>query len=316
MRPVPQIRRFRNADLPALARLWTEHFQSQGLPFTAAVSAIIFEQAVMSRLFFEPEGFLVATDRQGSPSGFAHWLANPHDPDSGNIVALCLLPEIDPGPVGAALLTACEAAMREAGKTTAWGGATQSDWTGYAGLPPLGPGEGILDADRRAVALFQQAGYAPQRRLTRYQIELAGYRPPVDRALMSLRRSTAVETGMHLPAQWRRAAAFSHVDIERFTAKGRNGETVAWAELLIGDPEAKIFPLGTAILDRWESEASFDPQAAVRFIIANSLKDLAARRIERVEAIADDRHPDRNHLLRSLRFEPRDAGTLFSKRLV
>jgi N-acetylglutamate synthase-like GNAT family acetyltransferase len=316
MRPVPQIRRFRNADLPALARLWTEHFQSQGLACTSAVSPVVFEQAVMSRLFFEPRGFLVAEDPQGTLIGFAHWLDNPHAPDTANIVALCLLPEVDAGPVGAGLLAACEAAMRDAGKTTALGGSAQGDWTGYAGLPPLGPGEGILDADRRAVALFQQAGYSPQRRLTRYQIDLPGYRPPIDRALMALRRSTVLESALRLPSQWRHAAAFSHVDIERFTAKSRNGETVAWAEVLIGDPEAKIFPIGTAILDQWGSDASFDSQSAVRFIIANSLKELAARGLERVDAIADDRHPDRNHLLRSLRFEPRDEGTLFSKRLV
>lgn len=315
-RPVPQIRRFLNSDLPALVRLWNSHFQTQGFEFSSQVSPAVFEQAVLNRIFFRPTALLVATDdASGEALGFAHWLDNPLDPSVVNIVALCVSPAADGSAVGGALLAACEAAAAAAGKTRCCGGVDRTDLTGYVGLPPLGPGEGVLDRDRRAVGWYMQAGFSPRRRMIRYRAGLENFRPPIDRSLMMFRRSTVMSNEMVMPDGWRRAAALSHVDVDRFTAKTRSGETVAWAEILIGDPEVNVLPVDTAILDRWESHSSYDPQDATRFVISTALKELAGRGVRYIESVADDQHPDRSRLLRSLSFQPCGEGTIFAKQL-
>lgn len=315
-RPMPQIRRFQNCDLPTLARLWTCHYQTQGFEFDAEVSPTVFEQAILNRVFFDPSALLVATAEGGDEVlGFAHWLENAHDPSVANIVSLCIAPAADGDTISSALLAACEAGMAAAGKSRCFGGANRLDLTGYAGLPPLGPGEGILDQDRRAVDWYRKAGYSPHRRMIRYRAALANFRPPIDRTLMMFRRSTVVDTALAVPEGWRRAAALSHVDVERFTVKTRGGETVAWAEVLISDPEIHILPPGTAILDRWQSDSSFDPQDATRYLISAALKELAGRGVQQVESVTDDQHPDRTRLLRSLAFQPHGEGTIFAKQL-
>lgn len=53
-----QIRRFSNADLPALFDIWLGHWQAARQ--TPAVSVTAFERAVLSRSFFDPERLLVA----------------------------------------------------------------------------------------------------------------------------------------------------------------------------------------------------------------------------------------------------------------
>lgn len=315
-RPVPQIRRFLNSDLPALVRLWNAHYQTQGFEFHGQVSAAVFEQAVLNRIFFHPTALLVATDgADGEAVGFAHWLENPIDPSVANIVALCVSPAADGCAVSGELLAACEAAAAAAGKSRCFGGAGRTDLTGYAGLPPLGPGEGVLDQDRRAVGWYMQAGFSPHQRMIRYRAGLENFRPPIDRSLMMFRRSTVMGNELVIPEGWRRAAALSHVDVDRFTAKTRRGETVAWAEILIGDPEVNVLPVGTAILDRWESNSSYDPQDATRFVISTALKELAGRGVRHIESVADDQHPDRARLLRSLSFQPSGEGTIFAKQL-
>jgi len=69
-----QIRRFSNADLPALFDIWLGHWQAARQAPTVSVTA--FERAILSRTFFDPAALLVA-EQEGRVVAWCHHLPLP-----------------------------------------------------------------------------------------------------------------------------------------------------------------------------------------------------------------------------------------------
>ncbi len=292
---------------------WKAHFEAAGMAVELTLAA--FEQAIVDRLFFDPRRLLVAS-KEARLVGFAHWMVLPEQTERAVIAAVCVRPGEDAAAVGEQLIAACEAAASAAGCSVILGGNDPRFLTGYAGLSPLGPGEGIADADRVATAWFMQHAYSPAHRIGRYSLALAQFRPPLDRSQMQLRRTAAVSHETMLPTDPRTAAALAHADLERFTAQSRGGQRLAWATFHLSTPEAQVFPTSQAILADWGCDVEDDPQAAAtRFTIGGALQQLQQLGVRRVEAVASDGQPDRAVMLRSLRFNLDGEGTVFSKRL-
>lgn len=314
------IRRFRNPDLPGLVRLWNEHFQIAAGP--RPVSAAVFEQAVLARTFFDPQQLRVA-DAGAGPIGFAHWMvpANQQahrsagEPGAAVVAVVCVPPGPQAAQIADRLLADCERAAASAGHPVLYAGGGPGDLNGYAGLEPLGPGEGIADEDAPTTQWLTQRGFLPHRRLGRFRLEVASFRPPIDRPLMMLRRSTEIRSQMIQPTDWRSASALSHVQIERFLSTSRNGASTAWADFWISDPEAMVLTGGTAILDQWRADDPAHEQAAARLLIAAALQELADRGLASVEAVAANDQVERGQVLRALRFQQRSQGTVFVKTL-
>ncbi|QEG42111.1 GNAT family N-acetyltransferase [Roseimaritima ulvae] len=306
------LREFRNADVPQLLQTWNAHFEAAGM--LPQLTAAAFEQAIFDRLYFDPRRLIVALD-DDRVVAFAHWMVVPGRPQEAVLPAICACPAAATDTLGRELLLRCEQAARAAGCEAMLGGTAAEHFSGYAGLSPLGPGEGILDADRVAAGWFMQNAYTPLHRIARYSVSLAQFRPPIDRMQMQLRRATSIEHQDVLPEGLRRAAALSHADLERFTARTRGGEDLAWAEFQLSCPEAQVFPTCQAILADWASLQDNDHGAAVKYTISAALQQLQKRGVTRVEAVAGDNQPDHAVTLRSLRFVLETEGTVFSKRL-
>lgn len=312
---VTSIRRFRNPDLPGLVRLWNEHFRIA----TGAhpLSAAVFEQAVLARTFFDPQQLRVA-DAGAGPIGFAHWMVpanqqtNQHT--SAVVAAVCVAPGPEAAAIADQLLADCERAAAAEGHATLYAGGAPDQLSGYAGLQPLGPGEGIADDDLSAAQWLTSRGFLPHRRLGRYRLDVAAFRPPIDRPLMMLRRSTQTRSQMIQPSDWRSASALSHVQIERFFSS-RSGANTAWADFWLSDPEALVLSGGTAILDQWRADDPANEQAAARLLIAVALQELAGRGLLYVEASAATDQVERGEVLRALRFQQCSQGTIYVKRL-
>jgi len=309
---VTELRRFRNDDLPQLVQVWLKHFAASGIE--SRLTPALFEQAILNRTYFDPERLIVAVEAE-QPVGLAAWLSVPGKASEAVVPAICAMPGEGADSVGLMLLTECETAARQAGFAILLGGSDPSHETGYTGLTPLGPGEGIADADRAAASWFMQRAFAPRNRIARYSVTLDQFRPPVDRMQMQLRRSTTVSSLRSVPENLRLAAALSHIDVERYSTVTRGGEEVGWAEFHLSDPEAQVFPTGHAILADWKSSSNDDQGATARYTISASLQQLRQRGVTRVEAVATDSQPDHAVTLRTLRFHLDSEGTVFSKRL-
>lgn len=308
-----KLRRFLNTDIPALVQIWNEHFQSLGL--RSPLDPSTFHAAILNRTFFDPRQLIVATV-DDHPVGWTHWLPVPDKPELAVVPVVCVLPDSlkhSATEIGLALLNHIEKQIQETGCSRIIGGSGPTDGSGYCGVPPLGPGIGIADADRSTSGWFMQLGYSPRRRLAQYEVQLARFRPPIDRTLVQLRRSTTITTQRIIRADARHAAALSHVDQERYITTDRGGAVAAWADFYLSDPEAMVFPVSHAILGACKSVDPEDHGAAVRYTIASGLQQLSNSGVTQVTAVTSDQHPHRTVLLRGLRFELTTEGTLFSK---
>lgn len=306
------LRTFQNDDLPSLVRIWQSHYQAAGID--VAVSSMIFERAVLNRLFFRAEQIIVAC-QNGQPVGFAIWSFAPRHADQLIVSAVCVASPQHASGCGIDLLQACEQVAIQGQASQVFAGLRRQDEIGLIGLPPLGPAYAVPNADRAAAGWMMHLGYTPAERIGRYRVDLSGFRPPVDRSQLQLRRSTALSSHRVLPDNLQAAAALVHIDIERFRSTSRGGEVCVEADFYLSAPEAQVFPAGHAFLADWKSVTAENREAATRFTLAAALGQLAERGVSKVEAGISDTDPEKAVLLRALRFDLYDEGTVFAKQI-
>jgi predicted N-acetyltransferase YhbS len=309
---VNSIRPFRNTDAPAISRLWTEH--NRELRGDGTISINTLEIAILGRHFFSPDNLLVAVDGNEA-IGFVHWMMVPQQHDVAVVAAISVQNRNDRDPIAVALLAASIERARAAGATRMLMGQAPEYWTGYAGIGGSGMCGGIAEGDRAVRRWAEEAGFLPFRRLVSYLLNVATYRPAYDRHLIAMRRSASVDRRRDVTDQpFRIAAAMSHLELHRFVASSRDGQTLAEADVLIADPEMLVVSGGTALLSRWDSAGEgTEAAAAARYVLSSAISELAAERISRIHAtIESDRVAD-SEILRSVGFDVDSLGTIYSR---
>jgi ribosomal protein S18 acetylase RimI-like enzyme len=213
-------RAFRNSDPPALAEIWrnqpTEHGRLQPM------SAALFEQFVLSKPYFDNEGLIVATN-DDRPIGFAHAAFGPSESGQclstqyGSTCLIMVRTEFRRQGVGTALLARCEAYLRERGAQVIYGGGIAPLHGFYLGLYGGSELPGVLDTDIGEQRLFQSHGYREIDRVCVLERPLAGYRPPIDRNQLQVRRRSTIAAVTDPPAaNWWEACAWSGLDQTRY----------------------------------------------------------------------------------------------------
>jgi hypothetical protein len=310
-----EIRPFQNSDLPKLADLWCIHHATYRNP--PQVNTAVFEQAVAARLFFDASRLLVAI-HQGQPIAWCQWFEG--DNQVASLVALCFQTDVNAVDSVRMLIAAVERdASRSGMKELRVGVHYHSHW-GYQGLEPIGHGVGIDMADDRTNTLLESLGYHEARRIDRWEVSTAGYRPPVNRDLLAFRRSTNIQrdaAGLLTPHI---AAAMVHLDIERHSLiDTRSRAVLAAVEIWTSDPEALVMPAGDAILGNWMvpqhgNQVETD-DTALRYLIANLIPQLAERRIRSLQrSVATDNKLEATTLL-ATNFSRTNAGRILAKKL-
>lgn len=314
------IRDFCNRDLPALTRVWSEHWTAAGSP--PPISSTIIERAILSRSFFSRDQLLVAlVDDQ--VEAWCHF-GRPADPEdelsggeSGNhaiLSAICFtaagLKCCDD------LLAAALTRMAKFGCKNVVAGPLRDQHCGYVGLPPVGHGMGIPDIDVRASSLLSRHGFSPDGSFHRMTVRTAPYQPPVNREVMQLRRTTRAEKSQVLPQQGRYASAMSHIDIEHHQLiNHRNGDRLANMRLWLSDPEAQVMSCSEAILDLSPIESQGRLTTSETFLIAALIQTLATRCIFDIETTINSEWNELKSQLETLRFESAGRGARWKKTL-
>lgn len=315
-----EIRDFCNADLPGLARVWSEHWAAVGQP--PPVSSTIVERAILSRTFFSPGELLVATV-DGHVEAWCHYSRPGLEGDdwSGQTAAdVAVLSAICFTQSGLQLCDDLLAATQEKvvadGVQTILVGPLRDQQCGYVGLSPVGHGIGVPDSDMRASSLLSRHGFSPESSYLRMVVTTAPYRPPVNREMMQFRRTTRAERASIVPQQGRYASAMCHLDIEHHLLMNhRNGDRLANARLWLSDPEAQVMSCSEAILDLSVTE---DPQQltpAESFLVAAMIQSMATRCIFRVETVINAEHAELTAQLKTLKFESEQRGQRWKKEL-
>jgi hypothetical protein len=309
------IRPFRNADLPALVRIWVEHWSAAGPP--PYVNQPKFEQAVLARTFFDPDTLLVA-ETDGLIQGWCHF-APPHcgDPshEESNVTvvhALCLASSSDDA-AALGLLAAIETSSKATSHLRV--GLVRDDQRGYAGLEPIGYGIGVPVSDYRSNSFLQQAGYAPGVPHFRMTATVPQYRPPVNRTALQFRRNTQISYTPSLPDDHRMAASLGHVDIESAELRDRGGSVLATVSIWFSDPEAEVMSPSAAILDLKPQHGRGNLSPEESYLTGALVHSLNQRNIQTVETAIDSDRVELIEQLQSLQFKVMDEGTCWSKTL-
>ncbi|MDV6031859.1 MAG: hypothetical protein F9B45_17560 [Phycisphaera sp. RhM] len=315
-----EVRDFCNADLPGLARVWSEHWTAAQSP--PPISSTIIERAILSRVFFSPKDLLVATI-DGRVEAWCHF-SRPGDHGdewsgmpAGDVAILSAICFTHAGlKCCDDLLRAAEKRIRQEQCHSILAGPMRDQQCGYVGLAPIGHGIGIPDVDVRAASLLSRHGYSPENSFQRMVVTTAPYRPPVNREMMQFRRTTRAERSAVVPQQGRYASAMAHLDIEHHQLiNHRNGDRLANVRLWLSDPEAQVMSCSEAILDLSVTETPGELTSAETFLVAALIQSMATRCVFRVETAINGEHSVLKEQLTSLHFENTQRGQRWTKEL-
>ncbi|AMV21858.1 GNAT family N-acetyltransferase [Planctomyces sp. SH-PL14] len=204
---MPEIRPFRNGDVPDLVRLWNESDLGRGAAHLNSVE--VLESATFNRSYFDHRGCLMALD-EGKLVGFG--LAGPAispdrsslDLQRGVICFVVVHPSARRRGIGRALVHRLEQYLRTRGVQTIYAGP-------HRGADPFGFGlyggcrpSGFLRSDPAAEPFFLSLGYCPD---ARYEIkirDLTTARDPTSARLMTIRRQVmlAIDERPDQPTWW------------------------------------------------------------------------------------------------------------------
>ncbi|MDG2221838.1 MAG: hypothetical protein P8L85_10670 [Rubripirellula sp.] len=302
------IRPFRNSDLPQLLEIWIQHFSALGRP--PAVSLLKFEQAVVSRIFFQPTNLLVNEGAEGTNG----WIAvAPCQHDSSNLVvcAICFLPTQDHA--GSELLRAAETRCIEAGFERMQVGLPRDETYGYAGLEPLGHGIAVSLLDQRTISLLKAAGFVAEPELVQMVASTVQYRPPVNRDSIQLRRNARITQTVRVYQAPRQAAAMAHMDVETIQLVTTSGEELASISLWCSDPEAEVMDPAMAIIDLGVCHERGKLTAAESYLIGATMQRLEQQRVMNVEIVVDGQNTELISQLETLKFNAGQRGAAWRK---
>lgn len=226
-------RPFLNTDPPALADIWNAQPPARGLmqPMTAAA----LDELVLSKPYFDRYGLLVACDDR-RPVGFAHVGFGPRadysglDWECGIVAALMVADHPQQAEISAELLAQSERYLVAHGARESFGGCVHGWNPYYLGLYGGAGSPGVLTTDQGALQALQAAGYQPEQQRTIAQRGLAGFRSPVDRALIELKRKLQLVISVDGAARsWWHDRLFAHAERIHCAAVLRSGEPIGAA---------------------------------------------------------------------------------------
>lgn len=311
-------RAFRNNDPPALAEIWRSQPVDRGR--MQSMSAALFEQFVLSKPYFDNAGLIVAVD-DDRPIGFAHAGFGPAESGErlctrfGSTCLVMVRTEYRRQGIGSALLGHCEAYLRARGAEVLYGGGIAPFHGFYLGLYGGSELPGVLDSDVAAQRLFLAHGYREVDRVHVLEREIAGYRPPVDRAQLQIRRRSAIEATVDPPpAHWWDACAWSGLDQKRYELRLRDAAGVAAsAHTWLLEPLSAGWGVQAAGIIALDVSVSARRQGIATYLLSDIMRQLAAQGVGLVQVQTMGHNQPAVKLYEKLGFTLVNQGAVYRK---
>ncbi|MFM9057851.1 MAG: GNAT family N-acetyltransferase [Planctomycetaceae bacterium] len=314
---------FRNDDPPRLAEIWRTADLGPGAMQPMTVAHL--EGCVFSKPYFEREGLVLAFDGQQAV-GFAHAAFGPSrdrgaiDTATGTTLLVVVVPHEREAEVAAGLITRCEDYLRRRGARTILGGGS-AEMTGfYLGLYGGADIPGILDSSVGMQRAFRAAGYEVADRIAILRRPLAGFRPPVNRLQLAIRRATSLRV-IDEPSRrtWWEAATTTGIALRRYELRS-NQEGPDGVAPLLGSasfwdmqPLASAWGVPAAGLMNVAIEGPRRREGLASYLVAEAMHDLAAEGVTLVETQVSESNGPAVSLFGKLGFQPADHGTVFRR---
>ena len=312
-----EYRCFRNDDPHRLADAWRA--ADLGPAAMQPMTAALLESAVFSKPYFDREGLAVAVD-EGRVVGFAHAAFGPDgsqaaiDTAVGTTMLVVVAADAPVAEVGAGLLARCEDFLRRKGATTLLGGGSSGMRSFYLGLYGGADLAGILDTSPGMQDVFRRAGYAEAGRIAVLRRHLAGFRPPVNRLQLAIRRATTLRMIDEPPRRsWWEAVTTSGLALRRYELVGEDDRLLGTATFWDVQPMAAAWGVMAAGLLHVGIEGGRRRQGLAHYLVAESLHHLAQEGVAMVETHVSEDNPPALALFAKLGFEAAAHGTVFRR---
>jgi len=314
---VIEYRCFRNDDPPRLAEAW--RVADLGPSALQPMTSALLESCVFSKPYFDRAGLIVAAESDRIV-GFAHAGFGPTDDHAlidtrvGSTLLVATVPHPEQAAIGASLLSRSEDYLRRRGATTLLGGGSAEMRSFYLGLYGGADLPGILDSSPVMQEFFRRAGYAVAERIAVLRRPLAGFRPPVNRLQLAIRRSTTLRA-IDEPARrtWWEAATTTGLSLRRYELRAAGEELLGSALYWDIQPLAAAWGVSAAGLMHVGIEGSRRRQGLAHYLVAESLHDLAQEGVMLAETHVVESNEPAKQLFGKLGFTTSEHGTLFRK---
>jgi len=311
-------RHFRNSDPPALVDVWKSRKGQPGLNPTVGLE--IFEQFVLAKPYFDPEGLILACDGD-RVLGFAHATFGADDAEEristelGTTALVLVRPGCDEAQVAAGLLEHSEDYLYRREAKVIYGGGIRPLNGFYLGLYGGSELPGVLESDTVAQKAFASHGYREIDRTLLFRRNLGTFEAVVDRRQMQVRRQMVVEVVLDPPPRtcWE-ACTLGQFDLVRFALVPRTGG-VAVATATFRRMElvpTTIQPPSLGLIEVWVDESARRRGLAI-FLLSEAFRQFIREGSREVEVQAMQHNLAAQALYRKMGFEQFDQGSVLRK---
>ncbi|HEX3871105.1 MAG TPA: GNAT family N-acetyltransferase [Pirellulales bacterium] len=284
------------------------------------LSVDLLDSLVFAKPYFEREGLIVAVDGE-LPVGFAHGSFGPCEREvdistQWGVVSLVMVrPNYQRQGIGAELVRRCEEYLRGRGAKVLYAGGIKPLNAFYLGLYGGSELPGVLDSGPRAQQLFRASGYREIDRTIVFHRELAGFRAPMDRQQIQIRRRCTLRVINDPPPRTRwEACIWGPFDRTRFElVENVGGAVVASAMFWNLQPLASSWGVHAAGLTDLEVNTEHRRGGLATYLLGESFRHCSIQGASLVEVQTMLSNTAARQLYTKLGFKEVDQGAVFRK---
>jgi hypothetical protein len=345
------IRSYLNTDTPALSKIWALHCQSFQPSSSAQLASstpgnapyhptqrdahcrdlqsrnleckpAVWDACIFSKAYFNADELLLAIAENGEPLGFIHFGVVPvrssqERQSIGCIHRLCVAPSPGEADIASALITRANEGLRAQGATACQSLGCGEDSTFYLGIAEGDNSMGILAQDQRSQDWFHRAGFAPVCPTECWELELASFRPPMDRMQIQVRRNCTIGRMLEEDYDdWLESTILGHCEQLRFHLMVKSPPALAGIlACWFPDPEVADVDGGIVRIKLPDVPSSEMDRERFVYLLSESLRQLQQDRKRIVRAVASAQKQQTITLLQRLGFRSMAHGLVFEKQL-
>jgi hypothetical protein len=300
--------------------------QSRGLECKPAV----WDACIFSKAYFRADELLLAISETGEAVGFIHFGMIPPRSTAGQsemnsigqasigaIHRLCVSSSPSEDSIAESLIQQAVARLKTAGATVCQGLGGGEHSVFYLGIAEGDNSMGVLAHDRRSQNWFHRAGFAPIQPTECWELELASFRPPMDRMQIQVRRNCTIGRMLEEDYDdWLESAVLGHCEQVRFHLMVKSPPMLAGIlKCWFPDPEVADVDSGvvrTRIPELPETETE---RERFIYLLSESLRQLQQDRKRVVRTVTSAQKQNTISVLQKLGFRSVVHGLLFEKQL-
>ncbi len=311
-------RPFENRDPPGLAEIWRTQRPIRGRLQTVTPQTI--EEHVLAKPWFDRHGLIVACE--GSRLvGFIHagFSANCEhtgiDCSEGTSCLLMVAPHEARPQIAQKLMAASENYLREHGARQIYAGSQFPLNPYYLGMYGSSDVAGVLNSNYGWVNLLKECGYQPKVKRVLAGRTLAGFRPPVDRKQMQVRRKFKVADAAHAwPDNWWDACVWALHEWTRFSlVLPGGGEPIVSVIFWDVEPLGRNWGVQTVGLVRLDDTPEARQEGLTTYLLAEALRQYQMAGYGQFEAQAAATDVSLRAIFVELGMNEYDEGALWAK---